>query len=57
MIDIDFKREVYILRADGVEVFGDRSHDAVIAKFREITGSTQLIDLFDDLEDKDKSWR
>jgi hypothetical protein len=56
VVDADFSRGVYILRADGIEVFADRSHDAVIAKFRELTGSIQRIDLFDDLEDKDKSW-
>lgn len=56
VISLDEKREVHILLADGVEVFADRSHDAVIAHFRELTRYTGHLELFDDLEDKDLSW-
>lgn len=56
VIDLDEDREVHILRADGVEVFAHRSHDAVIAHFRELTGYTGDVELFDDLVDTDKSW-
>jgi hypothetical protein len=56
VIGLDDDREVYILYADGAEVFTHRSHDAVIAHFREITGYTGHLELFDDLEDTDKSW-
>lgn len=56
VISLDGKREVHILLADGVEVFANRSHDAVIAHFRELSGYIGPLDLFDDLVDTDKSW-
>lgn len=56
VFDINTEREVHILLADGVEVFAHRSHDAVVAKYRELTGSTYRIELFGDLDDPDKSW-
>lgn len=56
VIDLDEGRQVHLLRADGTEVFAHRSHDAVIAHFRKITGYTGHLELFDDLEDTDKSW-
>lgn len=56
VIDLDDKREVHLLLADGAEVFAHRSHDAVIAHFRELSGYTGHIELFDDLTDQDLSW-
>lgn len=56
VIGLDDDRQVHILLADGAEVFAHRSHDAVIAHFRELTGYTGHLELFDDLEDTDKSW-
>jgi hypothetical protein len=56
VLSLDDDRQVHILLADGVEVFAHRSHDAVIAHFRELTGFTGQFELFDDLEDADKSW-
>lgn len=57
VIGLDDVREVHILFAGGVEVFTHRSHDAVIAHFRELSGYTGHLTLFDDLVDTDKSWR
>jgi hypothetical protein len=56
VIGLDCDRQVHTLYADGAEVFAHRSHDAVIAHFRDITGYTGHLELFDDLEDTDKSW-
>lgn len=56
VIGLDDERQVHILFADGAEVFTHRSHDAVIAHFRERSGYTGPIGLFDDLVDTDKSW-
>lgn len=56
ILSLDNDRQVHILYTDGTEAFAHRSHDAVIAYFRELTGYTGHIELFDDLEDVDKSW-
>lgn len=56
VLDLDPAREVHILLADRVEVFAHRSHDAVVARFRELTGYAGSFELFDDLEDTGKSW-
>jgi hypothetical protein len=56
VLDVDDSREVHILLADGAEVFAHRSHDAVIARFKELSGYTGHLELFGDLEDPDLSW-
>ncbi|MET4143843.1 hypothetical protein [Arthrobacter sp. UYCo732] len=56
LIGLDAERQVHILFADGAEVFASRSHDEVIAHFRERSGYTGHLALFDDLVDTDKSW-
>lgn len=56
VIDLDNQREVHILLADRAEVFAHRSHDAVIARFRELSGYTGDIFPFKDLEDTGRSW-
>lgn len=56
VFDCDHQREVHILLADGDEVFAHRSHDAVVAKFRELTGYTGEISPFEDLVDTGLSW-
>lgn len=56
VISLDDNREVHILLADATEVFADRSHDAVMLKFRELTGYTGDLHLVGDLENKDLSW-
>lgn len=56
VLDLDDVREVHILLADGAEVFAHRSHDAVIAHFRELTGYTGEFEHFGDLENPDLSW-
>lgn len=57
LLHTDFDRELYILLADGAEVFSHRSHDAVVQRHRELTGRTVASFLFNDLDDPDKSWR
>lgn len=56
VLDCDNQREVHILLADRVEVFAHRSHDAVIARFRELSGYTGDIFPFEDLVDTGRSW-
>jgi hypothetical protein len=56
VIDCDNQRQVHILLADRAEVFAHRSHDSVIAKFRELSGYTGEIFPFDDLLDTGRSW-
>ncbi|WP_427019355.1 hypothetical protein ACQCSX_21935 (plasmid) [Pseudarthrobacter sp. P1] len=56
VIGLDADKEVHILYADRLEVFNHRSHDAVIARFRDLTGYAGRLTLFDDLVDTDKSW-
>lgn len=56
VIDCDHQREVHILLADRTEVFAHRSHDAVIARFRELSGYTGDIFPFKDLMDTGRSW-
>ena len=57
LLHTDLDRELYILLADGAEVFSHRSHDAVVQKHRDLTGCTIGTFLFKDIDDPDKSWR
>lgn len=56
VFDCDLRRQVHILLVDGAEVFAHRSHDAVIARFRELSGYTGHLELIGDLQDQDLSW-
>jgi hypothetical protein len=55
--DCDLEAELYFLLKDGVRIFESRSHDAVIAHAASLGDDVTGVQLFDDLDDPDRSWR
>lgn len=55
--DCDLEAELYWLLKDGVRIFSNRSHDAVVDHAGSLGDDVSGVFLYGDLEDPDKSWR